>query len=198
MPPAKTRRREEILAAALDLFAAHGVQQTSMDLIRRSVGISNGSLFYHFPTKDELIAALYIQITSDYQAMMTRLLARRADAEKALGSLVRGHIRWVADNPDKARFLVDMRRAEAVAAAKDEISALNRRMFARFTEWLKPFVAAGVVRDLPPEIVAALILGPASEFTRAWLRAPDPARARRVAPILADALWRSVRVHCSD
>ena len=47
--------REKILAAARMLMAEKGIMKTSLADIAREVGISKGTLFYHFASKDELV-----------------------------------------------------------------------------------------------------------------------------------------------
>jgi len=47
--------REKILAAARSLMAEKGIMKTSLADIAREVGISKGTLFYHFASKDDLV-----------------------------------------------------------------------------------------------------------------------------------------------
>ncbi len=50
-------RKEEILDAADALFAAKGYEHTSVDEILGRVGITRGTLYYHFRSKEEILAA---------------------------------------------------------------------------------------------------------------------------------------------
>jgi AcrR family transcriptional regulator len=49
--------RQDILAAADELFYAEGLRSVSVDEIAAKAGISKMTLYYHFRSKDELIAA---------------------------------------------------------------------------------------------------------------------------------------------
>ncbi|PRY12180.1 TetR/AcrR family transcriptional regulator [Kineococcus rhizosphaerae] len=51
-------RRQEILDAALTVFAASGYRSASLREIADRIGISQQGLTYHFPTKDALLAAV--------------------------------------------------------------------------------------------------------------------------------------------
>lgn len=56
-PYAKTRRRrEEILDAALDVFAAGGYRGSSLRDVAERVGISHAGLLHHFSSKAELLS----------------------------------------------------------------------------------------------------------------------------------------------
>src|SRR3712207_1143930 len=51
------RNRERIVAAALDSFAAEGVECQVAEIARRA-GVGNATVFRHFPTKRDLLAAV--------------------------------------------------------------------------------------------------------------------------------------------
>jgi AcrR family transcriptional regulator len=50
-------RREQILAAAVQLFRSRGYDRTSLREIAAALGLSKSGLYHHFPSKDELLAA---------------------------------------------------------------------------------------------------------------------------------------------
>jgi AcrR family transcriptional regulator len=52
-------RREEILAATVELIDANGLAQTRVKDVASALGISAGLVFYHFDTKDALLTAAF-------------------------------------------------------------------------------------------------------------------------------------------
>ncbi|NIP78742.1 MAG: TetR family transcriptional regulator, partial [Gemmatimonadetes bacterium] len=54
-------RREAILAAAGDEFAAHGYSRASLNRIIEAAGISKGSLYYYFDDKADLFASVVME-----------------------------------------------------------------------------------------------------------------------------------------
>ena len=55
---AKGTRRREILGAAGRLLAQYGLNKTTMDDVGRAVGLNKASLYYYFPNKEALVAAV--------------------------------------------------------------------------------------------------------------------------------------------
>ncbi|MCA0987130.1 TetR/AcrR family transcriptional regulator [Guptibacillus algicola] len=55
----KLDKRKAILEAAVELIGAKGYTHTSMQQIADSVGISKGSLYSFFPSKEDLIISIY-------------------------------------------------------------------------------------------------------------------------------------------
>jgi AcrR family transcriptional regulator len=58
MGPRGLKRREELLQAALDLFAANGYEATSTRSIAEQTGVTEAVLFKHFASKQELFLAV--------------------------------------------------------------------------------------------------------------------------------------------
>lgn len=56
--PPRSAAQTRILAAALDLFAEHGVSGTSLQMIADAVGVGKAAVYFQFKTKDEIIIAV--------------------------------------------------------------------------------------------------------------------------------------------
>lgn len=72
---APRRTAERILATTLELFNRFGEPNVSTTLISAELRISPGNLYYHYPSKDELINTLFDQ----YQHALLELLAADGD-----------------------------------------------------------------------------------------------------------------------
>lgn len=55
---AATNTRSRILDAALDLFSEHGFDGTTLQQIADRLGFTKAAIYYHFPSKDDLLQAL--------------------------------------------------------------------------------------------------------------------------------------------
>ena len=56
------QKREQFLQAALSLFVENGVTRTSTSAIAKKAGTAAGTLFLYFPTKQDLIHTLVLDI----------------------------------------------------------------------------------------------------------------------------------------
>ena len=71
-----TDTRERILSAARALFTERGVQQTSLRDIAEHLGLSKPALYYHFDSREALLASLVQPLIDDCEAFV----AQRAGA----------------------------------------------------------------------------------------------------------------------
>jgi AcrR family transcriptional regulator len=183
-------RRQAILSAALTEFNVHGVAGSNIDDIRRRSGASVGSIYHHFDGKDGIAGALYLEGLADYQTGFIDTLDGAASTRAGVEGAVHHHVGWIEGHGDVARFLFLGRDARTVIATERPLKVQNRRFFARVTGWTRPRVAAGELRDLEPELLTALWIGPSQELARHWLAGRTRASFKDAAPALADAAWR--------
>jgi AcrR family transcriptional regulator len=178
-------RREMILEAALESLGAG--EEAAIEDVRKRSGASVGSIYHHFGDKDGILAALYAQVLSGYQASLLRTLRAAPDAEDGIKALVRHHLRWVERNPERARFLLDS--GVPRERVKDEVEALNEAMFAAIEDWVESQPA---IRPMRREVFFVAVFGPAQALSRSWL-ARQTGSLRGMEDELAAAAWRAVR-----
>ncbi len=73
MPRRNADTRTDIRAVALELFAENGVEQTSLRQIAERLDITKAALYYHFPSKDELLAELARPMIDDLEAFLAHV-----------------------------------------------------------------------------------------------------------------------------
>jgi AcrR family transcriptional regulator len=86
--------RERILRTASDLFYRRGVRAVGVDLVVEQAGVAKTSLYRHFRTKDELVAAFLAREDEDFWATWDRVAeSRQDDAARELEA----HLDWIAE-----------------------------------------------------------------------------------------------------
>ncbi|MFD2419282.1 SACE_7040 family transcriptional regulator [Amycolatopsis pigmentata] len=126
MNGAKSGRREQILAAAADLFAHHGFHGVGIDDIGAAVGISGPALYRHFRSKDAMLGEMLSSIS---QFLLDGGTARTGDAEdpeRTLDALVEFHVDFALRHP--SLIVVQERNlANLTDADRKQVRALQRR-----------------------------------------------------------------------
>lgn len=81
--------REEIVAAADELFYRGGFEHTSFAVIAEQVGISRGNFYHHFKSKDEILAAVIEARQAATRAMIAGWEAQETTPLDRIGCFVR-------------------------------------------------------------------------------------------------------------
>jgi AcrR family transcriptional regulator len=180
--------REVIVRAALEIAAGGGWEDASLRAVRQRAGVSNGSLFHHFPTRRDLTAAVVAAGLDDHQRLL--LAALGSNAERGVTDAVRRHLVWVEENPAVARLLLSAPPDLLRASVSEDVLDGSRRFFDAVADWLS---AHGWRQRPQLRVVLALWIGPAQECSRNWLAAPDTWSLAEVADDVADGAWAALK-----
>ena len=185
--------RERLLETALEDFAGQGLIGASIERVCRRSGVSVGSAYHHFASKEGLAGAVYLEALAHFQRRFAAALREHADAEAGVRAGVATVLRWcLRTAPARAAFLLSASDA-ARGAAEPELEALNRQFYAEVLGWWRPHVRYGALRDLDPDLAHSVWLGPSLEYCRLQLGRRTRTPRSRAQAALADAAWNALR-----
>jgi AcrR family transcriptional regulator len=92
-------RREQIVAAAAELFARHGFHGVGIDDIGAAVGISGPAVYRHFRSKDAMLGQMLLDISEKLLAGGRQRVSAVGDPEQALRALVRWQVDFALEQP---------------------------------------------------------------------------------------------------
>lgn len=102
--PRGGNRREQILDAALRLFAQHGMAQVTTRQIAQAVGISQPSLYAHFRSADDIAMELCVAAFAALNGRLAQVLAQPGSAQERLYQAGRAYIEFGLSQPDMYRI----------------------------------------------------------------------------------------------
>lgn len=118
-------KQQKILDAGLSEFAENGYESSSTNRIVQRAGISKGSLFKYFPSKEDLYFYLLDRITAELNASMKEQTASlSANLFERIQDYSTLEISWYLQHPEKARMILR-------AFARDD-SEIYRKIEARY------------------------------------------------------------------
>ena len=169
------RNYEKLLAAAGEAFAEHGGEASLEDIARRA-GVGIGTLYRHFPTRQELLEALYIDEVEE----MSRAAEGLADLEPwdALRTWLHQYVQFAQTKRAIADALLATidQDAEVFFACRTAITAAGNMLLRRAQE-------AGVVRpDTTFLDVGRMVAGIGA------IPAADPEQVERILDVALDGL----------
>jgi len=99
----KDKTRKVLLDKAAQMFSRQGYQSTSLKEIAAAADMKAGSLYYHFESKEALMAEVLdrsIQYISDTVAEEVEKLEEKYTFEDGLRAFIRGHLTAILKHPD--------------------------------------------------------------------------------------------------
>ncbi|WP_043615080.1 TetR/AcrR family transcriptional regulator [Nonomuraea candida] len=186
--------RTRIIEGALRRFSQDGVSATTLASLREESGVSVGSFYHHFASKEHVFGVLYGEILDAYQHAFLAELGRHEQARDGIEAIVAFHMRWAGEHPERARLLISERPPRKHEPGGAEVAEARRAFFRKVTDWWKPHMKNGVLQPVHATMCYVLWLGPAQEMCRLWFAGAHTPTEDEIKG-LGEAAWQSLRRH---
>ena len=190
-------KSQQIIDAAIRVFARTGYYNSRVSDIAREAGIASGTIYLYFKTKDEILVTLFREKMAEWVDAVRREIATEPDPVAKVRRLVALHFSVLESNPDLAEVVqVELRQGHKFfrGASAHEISAY----FALIGGVLEEGIATGQIqRDLPVKLATKMLFGAMDQVATSWVLgkrgyrlsdAAEPVAAIFLKGVLADAV----------
>ena len=101
-------RREQIVAAAIDIVATGGYAHASVAKIADHIGIAKSVVLYHFKTKSDIIEAVVTAIFAEAALVIGPAVAAEQTAVAKLSAYIRANVRFIAGHRAAAIAMLEI------------------------------------------------------------------------------------------
>jgi AcrR family transcriptional regulator len=189
---ATPERRRAILDAALAIFLERGFERATLDAICAKVGVTKGSLYHHFSSKEQIAVTLYGEAVGTIQAELAAAIAGATTARDTVERLVTSYLGWFQRQPALGAFVFQIMDGHALDEHAEPVRVQRRAFIDALAARLDPFVARGEVVEASPRLRIAMVIGPARDFLRGWLVAPEPKPMREALRVLPPSAFQAI------
>lgn len=152
MPVQAPEMPAKLAESAFTLFSLNGIKNVNVDKVAAHAGVTKGSVYWHYRSKDDLIKAACQHYYRSYHRRINTALAHVTDPVKRLERTVETAVRiCLLDQPNRV-FTTEV---FTLAAHEDELRRSWQQFFDSVREFyiglLKAAVAAGGVKAANPE-----------------------------------------------
>ena len=164
-----SKRQASRLPALLDAAASHfadkGYHATTIRDIAQVAGVTPGAVYFHVPTKQALLIAVYTEGVDRMLGHLEQTVAGEADSQLRFRRSIKAHLEAILDDSAYARVIVRV-LPDDVPEAKAELKVQRERYEARFRALIGELdLESG--RD--PKLMRLLLIG-ALNWTPVWYR----------------------------
>src|SRR5437016_3860355 len=101
-PTRCARRREEILEAAVQLFAEHGYPETDMQILADTLRVGKGTLYRYFPSKQDLFLAAVDRVMLKLREAVDASIVTIEDPLEQVCRAIHTYLNYVVAHPELA------------------------------------------------------------------------------------------------
>jgi AcrR family transcriptional regulator len=153
-PDLSAARKNQILDAAMVVFARSGFHDARMDDIVQESGLSKGTLYWYFKSKEEIITAISQRLFATDIKQVESLLNAEGTVSERLQQLIRDRVQGLQEMSDVVAILFEF---YAVALHQDGVRQFIKTYFQNFHELLVALIQQGIERGefRPVDVLAA-------------------------------------------
>lgn len=164
-----TSKRERILRAAIDLFAASGYFNAKVSDIAKAAGVADGTIYLYFDGKEDLLITIFREHTRSYLQSLNRDLSTISRPDERMRVAIRHHLETLG----RDRALAIVSQVELRHSLKF-MSLLSQQEVADYLNILRKIVEHGqnegtFRRNLHPALVAKAVFGVLDEMVTSWM-----------------------------
>ena len=147
-------RKNQILDAAMAVFARSGFHEARMDDIVQESGLSKGTLYWYFKSKEEIITAISQRLFATDIEQVESLLKAEGTVSERLQQLMRDRVQGLQEMSGMVAILFEF---YAAALHQDSVRQFIQVYFQNFYELLVALIQQGIERGefRPVDAIAA-------------------------------------------
>lgn len=186
-------RQEEIVQVAIDLAAKNGVESVTTQDMADAMGLTQGAIFRHFPTKDDIWLAAINWVRRRLMSVVEAAAAHSEDPLEALEGIFLAHVSFIAKHPAIPRLVFSDYLLRRDVRLKQLIQEVITGYEAKIAGILAQAKAAGLARpDLDESSAATLFIGMIQGLALQWNifggQRSLPEAAKKVFPIYLNGI----------
>lgn len=173
-------RRAATVEAVINLAAEQNPSDITTTAIAQRMGLTQGALFRHFPTKDAILEAVMTWVAERLLSRADRAAQNVTSPLAALEAVFMAHIDFVSEHPGVPRMLFGELQRPGETLPKRMVQTLIQRYGERLRHLLERGKAIGELdANLDIEAASVSFIGSIQGLVMQSLIAGDAARIRR-------------------
>ncbi|MHB8440068.1 MAG: TetR/AcrR family transcriptional regulator [Acidimicrobiales bacterium] len=157
------RRRDDLVAAAIRLFATRGYHPTSVTDVVDDLGVGKGVFYWYFESKEQLFRQILAEAQRDLRRVQRQALADEPDPVRRIEAGIRATVHWL-DSQRQLFVLLEFARTEETFAGL--IRQGEEQAAADALPHVKAGIGAGLIRRDDPLVLTHAILGVTHHLAR--------------------------------
>jgi AcrR family transcriptional regulator len=177
-------RREEILAAAVRVFARRGYAASRIDDVAREAGIAKGSVYLYFNSRSHLLLAAFTDLAERSERILGEALDGPGSAADRLAGLIRSVMTGLPADRDLAHVMLDLWSAGRDTESPIDMATAYRDYRTVIAGLLAEACSEGAPSPADPAAHAAVVVGAIEGCMLQWLLDPDVDPAALAGPVI--------------
>jgi len=158
----KAAHHQEILDAAIKIFAKKGFYEATLDEVAQEAEFSKGALYLYFSNKEDLLATIVSDSLEKWAEFYNSAITGKGSFREELTAMFNGVAERIFSHPELFTLL-SVQHASLFNALsqekRNEACKIHNKIWESFNERVKIAIENEELRDLPPKAIEGMVHG---------------------------------------
>lgn len=157
-------KRQLILEAAADIFAASGFHQATIEQIAEAAGVGKGTVYLYFKSKQGLFDALLLESLRQVLQQTKAVVEAPGDPIERIRRLIHLHLQTMQRNHSLMQMIMRESSPGKLESLRPGLSQYMADLLGLYILLLEEGMASGYLRQHNPQVIAVAFLGAVSQL----------------------------------
>lgn len=175
MDKISTKKRREILDAAIKLFFEKGFDRTTVDEIASKANVGKGTIYLYFENKEHIFLAIIDEAITELYHLFERITVQKNFLDQ-LKELIFAHFKYVEEHRELYGIFMKERlgmRLWDEDNLRSRFMGIHQKFHQSITELMQRGIDQGIIRPIDPAYLGMAFSGMVSHFAFYWLFTND-------------------------
>jgi AcrR family transcriptional regulator len=194
----KEAKRREILLAATQVVARHGIRTVKIADIAVAAGVGKGTIYEYFSSKEEIYGAIIREYLDRAETVAAKKMFRARAPREKIAALLTGWLETTEnESGDFLRLFIDVwseaiRQTSSGVAEVFDLKSYFHEYRAFVAAVLQEGIDAGDLRSIDTVVAAGSLLALFDGIMLQWLLDPDHVDVRKAIDTTLDIIWNGI------
>jgi AcrR family transcriptional regulator len=188
-------RKEDIVDAAVELFAQYGYSATPASALAKKAGVAKGLIFHHFKNKAGILSHILTELSDSYIQGVESLIDSAQNGLDAVLSIIRFHFEFASERSTELTVLLRDFPIELTSIDSGAGAVLAERLtvtFHQIRKCIERGQADGSITKVPAADTAFIIRGMLNGISRLRFQMPGVMQSSELCSSAMDFCCRSL------
>lgn len=168
-PNKNDQAKRVILKHAIHCFSENGIESTTVDSIRERSKVSIGTIYYHFNSKEAILAHLVFAAMDDLFNLRQQYLMQATNFKECVYAFVLAYTDWVVAHPNFAKILYNAEFDVHNSCYRQQLEERKIDNRNKVISWISLPEYQHDQINIPTCILSSIINGPVEHYCKYWL-----------------------------
>jgi len=194
----KTKKRNDLIKAAIKTFAQKGFHGTKISDIAKKAKVADGTVYLYFENKDDLLIKCFEEMLVDLMQKADEKLSTIEDPLAKVLTFIDLHIDYCEKNPDAAKLIIIELRQSPEFYKKYPNFWPVRNYLNYLNKLCTDAIEAGRIRNVNPELLTTIIFGSLDFSITSWLLSKSVINLKSIKEGVADILHKGLEKEANN